>query len=275
VDNLPPKRPQKWPSKYAFRWGILTAVILALAVYFGPQTITYYRLRPMLFRPNDAPPRGWSSVPHPLADTATTIADGTTLSYYGYTFEVPWKEIERERNEGNTIEVLFKTGQEIKFNNPGYFNSNPITSFSVQEDQNSFRRAFGTGVHQSKYEQFEAVISVTPSSLSPLRSHTDFARIQTLLEIKGTWFEHSAAPSDIFSFETKDYRGFETSGLPHGWQNVVLHLFDRRDQHWFTILIAGNDRAGVKLKQAEVNRVLGSFREAPSSQPNPPPTTAR
>jgi len=152
---------------------------------------------------------------------------------------------------------------------------NPITSFSGQVDQSSFRQAFGTGVHQSKYEQFEAVISVTPSNLSPLRSHTDFARIRTLLEIKGLWFEHSAAPSDIFSFETKDYRGFENSGLPHGWQNVVLHLFDRRDQHWFTILIAGDDRAGVKLKQVEVNRVIGSFREAPSSQPNPAPTTAQ
>jgi hypothetical protein len=114
VDNLPRKRPQKWPSKYAFGGGILAAVILALAVYFVPQTITYYRLRPMLFRLNDAPPRGWSSVSHPLADTATTTADGTTLSYYGYTFEVPWKEIERERNEGNTFEVLFKTGQVIK-----------------------------------------------------------------------------------------------------------------------------------------------------------------
>jgi hypothetical protein len=275
VDNLPRKRQQKWPSKYTIGGGILAAVVLALAVYFVPQTITYYKLRPMLFRLNDAPPRGWSSVPHPLADTAATIADGTTLSYDGYTFEVPWKEIDRERNEGSTIEVRFKTGQVIKFNNPDYFNSDPITSFSGQVDQSSFRQAFGSGVHLSKYEQFEAVISVTPSNLSPLCSHTNFARIRTLLEIKGLWFEHSAAPSDILSFETKDYRGFENSGLPHGWQNVVLHLFDRRDQHWFTILIAGDDRAGVKLKQAEVNRVIGSFHEAPSSQSNPSRTTAR
>ena len=44
--------------------------------------------------------------------------------------------------------------------------------------------------------------------------------------------------TDIFSFETGDYRGFEESGLSHDWQNVVLHLFDRGDRHWFTILIA-------------------------------------
>jgi hypothetical protein len=227
----------------------------------------------MLFRLNDAPPRGWSSVPRPLTDTATSIADGTTLSYYGYTFEVPWKDIDKERNQGSTVEVLFRTGQVVKFNNPAYFDWNPINSFSGQVDQNSFRQAFDAGVHQSKYEQFEAVMSATPSKLSPLRSHTDFARTRILLEIKGLWFEHSAAASDIFSFETKDYRGFENSGLPHGWQNVVLHLFDKRDQHWLIILIAGDDRSGVKLKQAEVNRVIDSFREAPSSQPNPSPTT--
>jgi hypothetical protein len=229
----------------------------------------------MLFRLNDAPPRGWSSVPRPLADTATSIADGTILSYYGYTFEVPWKEIDKEQNEGSTVKVRFKSGQVIRFNNPRYFDSNPINSFSSQVDQSSFRKAFGMGVRQSKYEQFKAVISVAPSQMSPLRCHTDFARIRTLLEIKGLWFEHTAAASDIFSFETKDYRGFETSGLPHGWQNVVLHLFDRRDQYWFTILIGGDDRSNVRLKQAEVNRVIGSFREAPSSQPNPSPTMAR
>lgn len=220
----------------------------------------------MLFRLNDAPPRGWSSVPRPLTDTATSIAEGTTLSYYGYTFEVPWKEIDKERNEGSTVEVRFKTGQVIKFNNPVYFDSDPISSFSSHLDQSTFRQAFSTGLHQSKYQQFEAVISATPSQLSPLLSHTDFARIRTLLEIKGLWFEHSAAASDIFSFETTDYRGFENSGLPHGWQNVVLHIFDKRDQHWFTILIACDDRSGVKLKQAEVNRVIGSFREAAKSE---------
>jgi hypothetical protein len=59
--------------------------------------------------------------PTPLADTATTTADGSTLSYYGCTFEVPWKEIETERNEGSTVEVLFKTGQVIEFNDPSYF----------------------------------------------------------------------------------------------------------------------------------------------------------
>jgi hypothetical protein len=271
VDTPEPKQPQKWPRHYPLGWGTLGAVILALGVYFVPQTITYFRLRPMLFRPPDTPPRGWSSIPKPLANTAMSTAEGTTLSYYGYRFEVPWKEIDEQRNNRSTVEVLFKTGQVVRFNNPEDFDWNPINSFSGKVDQDSFREAFGMGVHQSKYEQFEAVISATPSELSPVRSHRDFARIRTLLEIKGLWFEHSTAASDIYSFETKDYRGFEDSGLSHNWQNVVLHLFDRKDRHWFTIAIVGDAGSGVRLTQAEVNRVIQSFGEAPSSKPNPPP----
>lgn len=270
MDNLAPKQPQKSLRRYASGWSILAIVILALGVYFIPQTITYYKLRPMLFCPPDAPPRGWSSVPRPLSDTATSIAEGITLSYYGYSFDVPWEEIDKQWNEGRTVKVLFKTGQVVIFNNPEYFDWNPINSFSGQVDQDSFKQAFGTGIHQSKYEQFEAVISATPSQLSPFRSHKEFARIRTLIEIKGLWFEHSTAAPDIFSFETGDYRGFEESGLSHDWQNVVLHLFDRGDRHWFTILIAGDARSGVRLTQDEINRVIRSFRKTPS-QPNPMP----
>jgi hypothetical protein len=43
-------------------------------------------------------------------------------------------------------------------------------------------------------------------------SHTEFARIRILLEIKGLWFEQNTAAPGIFSFETNDYRGFEFKG---------------------------------------------------------------
>jgi hypothetical protein len=104
-----------------------------LGVYFIPQTIAYYKLRPMLFRPPDAPPRGWNSVPRPLSDTASSMAEGITVSYYGYSFDVPWKEIDKQWtqwNKGRTVKVLFKTGQVVKFNNPEYFDESPINSFS-------------------------------------------------------------------------------------------------------------------------------------------------
>jgi hypothetical protein len=89
-----------------------------MGAYFVPQTITYYQLRPMLLRPIDDPPRGWSSLPQPITDTTASTADGTTISYYGLEFEVPWQGIEKQRNERCTCETIFKSGQVVRLINP-------------------------------------------------------------------------------------------------------------------------------------------------------------
>jgi hypothetical protein len=197
------------------------------------------------------------------------MAEGTTLSYYGYSFDVPWRAIDKERNQGRAVELVLKTGQTIRFYNPEYSDRNPIDSVASHVDQNDFRLGFGPEVRESKYDQFKAVISATPSQLSPFCSHREFARTLVLLEIKGLWFEHSKAAKDIFSFETVDYRGFENSGLSDDWQNVTVDLFDKADRHWFAITIEGGAHSGVRLTQPEINRVIQSFRVAPSSPTNP------
>lgn len=270
MDAFVPK-PPKWLRTSVLGWSILAAVILALGVYFGPQTVRYWTIRKMLPRSPDAPPRGLSSVPQPLVDTTASMAEGTTLSYYGYSFDVPWRAIESERNEGRAVALIFKDGQTIRFYNPEYSDRNPIDPVASEIEQGEFREAFGTGIRESKYEQFKAVISATPSQLSPLRSRREFARTLVLLQIKGLWFEHNPAAPDIFSVGTKNYRGFENSGLARDSQNVVLHLFDRTDQHWFIIAILGNPHSGVRLTQGEINRVVSSFGETPRSEPNPSP----
>lgn len=246
---------------YAF-WCTFALIVLAVGVYFGPQTIAYWELRSVVSpRSSDIPPRGWSSVPRPLTDTTVSPAEGTVLSYYGYKFEVPWPDRDKERNEGRWVEVTFKSGQTIRFTNPAFFQDNPISGHFV--DSYYFKEAFGPGIRESKYEQFKAVISTVPSQWSPLLSHREFARVRILLEIKGLWFEHNAAVPDIFSFETKSYRGFEFSGLSHDWQDVDLNLFDPTD-HSFHVSILGYAGSGVRLTQSEINRIIQSFGPAAS-----------
>jgi len=200
-------------------------------------------------RPLDAPPRGWSSVPRPLADTTVSTAKGSTLSYYGYVFEVPWNKIEHEWDDGWTVRIRFGTGQTIILNNPEYFPSNPI----------------GPDIPESKYEQCKAIVSTIPSQWSPFRSHREFARVRRLLEIKGAWFEHNTAAPDIFSFSTNYYRGFEFSGLSHDWQHVTVNFFDTKDR-WLQINILGDAGNHVRLTQSEINRLIQSFRSLPSAQ---------
>lgn len=68
----------------------LAILIAIVAGYFGPQSVTYARLRPILRRSNDFPPRGWSSAPSALKESEVSSAAGRVILRPGYQFEVPW-----------------------------------------------------------------------------------------------------------------------------------------------------------------------------------------
>jgi hypothetical protein len=238
-------------------------VLLVSAIYFGPQTITYFRFRSAMLRPADYPPRGWSSVPGPLRDTTASTAEGSTISFGDHQFDAPWKESQQEQ-QGTRIH--FETGQIIEFSDFDSTNVDPIDPQILHSNRADFANAFGTGIFPSKYDQYQAILSVKPSDWSPLRSRREFARFQFLLEIKGLWFEHNVTAPEIFSFETNNYRGFELSGLSHDWQNVIVNWFDAAD-HRFQINVRGNARSDVRITQPEVNRIIQSFR---LTQPPPP-----
>lgn len=146
------------------------------------------------------------------------------LSNFGCRIEVPWKKIDRERNEGRWADVRFKSGHTVKFFNPAFFDRDPINR-SLLHSEVEFDHAFESGVQESKYEQFKDIVSVMPSDLSPFHSRREFARMEVLLDIKGLWFAHNVAVPEILSFETKGYRGFEISGLAQDWQHVSLTFF--------------------------------------------------
>lgn len=240
-------------------------VFLPAGIYFGPQVITYYKLRPFLLL-RDEIPRGWSSVPQPLTDNAVANERGTKLSYFGYDIEVPWVDIDRETNEGRWAKVRFKTGQTVRFFNPAYSNVNLIDRHYAS-DAKDFDLAFGSEIRESKYDQLRDILSVSPKDVSPFRSHRQFARIRILLDTKGTWFEHNKTAPQILSFDTAQYRGFEISGLGNGWQNVKLHFFSKANNRSYFVGVEVERNSNVKLSQSEINCVIQSF-TVPGSPPS-------
>lgn len=216
--------------------GLGSAMIFAVAclAYFGSQTLAYLKMRRV------TSPAWWLETPRPLTDTTALMVPGTTLSYFGCRLQVPWVGIEKEVNGEQWVRVFFKTGQDILFANPNFSQNDPLA---------------GDGHVGSKYEHLKAILSVTPSRLSPFRSHRNFARDQLYWERKGLLLEHSGA-TEIFSFETGAYRGFEVSGIPYNGQASII-LFDAADQ-LLTIRVSGRrDPSGrLQLTQAEVNRII-------------------
>jgi len=236
-------------------------------VCFGPQTIFYGRYRPLVRHPELYSYRGLNNATRPLTELTGSTARATPISYFGCDFEAPYKEIVRRQQSPDRVEIRFKSGQTVTVFDPeSPYLKSPLGVDCTTRNPTDDGVGLGQDICQSNYKQFEAVISATPSQLSPFQSRREFTRILTLVNRKGLWFEHNVAAPDIFYFSTEKIRGFETSGLSHRWQDVGLTLFDGLDRMWL-IKIKGDGPSGVILTQAEINGIIGTFEiEAQQSQ---------
>jgi hypothetical protein len=214
----------------------LLFILLICAFYFGQQTRIYFNIRSI------SGPPWWYKAPQPLADTTVSKTPGTTLSYFGYKFEVPWVGIEKEINDGRWSTVLFELGHELRFSNPEHH------TFLAPDSS------------VSNYESLKTILSMTPSGLSPLRSHRNFARNFGYWERKGVLLEHSGA-TEIFQIQTGQYRGFEISGIPYNGRVTIL-LFDAADRE-FQLELSEKPGPHTNLAQSEINRVIQSLVPAP------------
>ncbi len=213
-------------------------IVVPYAAYFGPQILTYRQIR------RGAWQEWWPETPRPLSDTSVSTAPSTTLSYYGYKFEAPWVGIKKEENDPRWSRVFFNTGQDISLWNPDY----------SQRDQS--------------YQYLRTILSMTPSQLSPFRSHTNFARSWAYLESKGLLLEHNRA-TGIFNIQNEAHKGFEISEIStKGLAQIIL--FDTADRELILQVSGIRDTPDTrrKLSQAEVNRVIQSFTPDPSKLPS-------
>jgi hypothetical protein len=238
-------------------WIVSSVVLFALlvlgAVHYGPQFILYYKVRRAL--PGADSYAHLSTIPRPLVESGQSSASGASLSYFGCRFEVPWQEIVLERNEGRWAEVRFKTGQTVKVFNPNEFYVHGFISDYVGSSS-IWEMALKEGFPAPKYDQFKAVLSSSPSQLSPFQSRPKFARTMVLISQKGVYFEHTPFKPEIFSFERTNLRGFEVSGISQKTEEATLTFFDPTDR-MFTVRIRG-DR-NTNLNQSEIDRVIYSF----------------
>lgn len=224
--------------------------VLGCGLYFGGQIKFCYEVRRIT-----GPPALWAS-PRPLDGTAVSTAPGTMLSYFGYKFEAPWVGIEKETNEGRWVKVLFSSGQQVFFANPDYWQDDFLL-LSAKWEPEAFRQGFGPHPTGSRYEHLKAALSMTPSRLSPFRSHRRFAQDRVYFATKGLWLGDNWAPIEIFAIQRPGYKGFETSGISHDG-GIAITLFDIDDRE-FHLTVSRANTSGARLTQRDINRVLQSF----------------
>ena len=203
----------------------------------------------------------------PLSDYSVSDAPGPALSYLGYSFEVPWdtsfqaKGSQTGSSKGGIVQLKFDSGQSLLLIAPA--NQNGFFTEIVQDQSmhvESLRPVLGDLVNRSAYDQYSALLNMSPSTIRAFGPRPEAIRGEILLSIKGIALPASLE-TGAFSFQLPDKRGFQI-GDPRKSRRIDLKVFDMNGHN--LEIICGTARDTIKLTQPELNRILKTLHPVPS-----------
>lgn len=207
--------------------------------------------------------------PQALADYSVSDAPGTTLSYFGYEFEVPWNtRYTQKAGKGGVALIKFESGQDVIFIVPA--NQDGLLAEIVQDRSSNLKGlqpVFGDLINRSAYDQYAVLLNTTPRRIRAFGPRVEAARGVALLTIKAIAFG-PGLESGVFAFELPDKRGFQI-GDPRKSKRVDLEVFGMGGHHVEISCAASKD--SNKLSQAEINRILTSFHSVAAESSGAPP----
>lgn len=243
------------------RVALLLASLMPLGALLGPPLAIFLTVR---WEAKKIP--AVNVVPQPLTDYSVSDAPGTTLSYFGYSLEVPWnssfKTKTGPKNSGTSgiVQVKFASGQDLLIIVPE--DQSGLLS-EITHDKSSgmenVEPVFGYLIKSSAYDQYSALLNTTPSTVRAFGPRAEALRDQVLLEIKGIAFPASLE-TGAYSFQFPNKRGFQV-GDPRRSRSVNLEVLDL-EGHYVEIICAAR-QDGIRLTQPELNRILKSLHTVP------------
>jgi len=233
------------------RVGILIAFLILLFNLLGPPIGIFVTAR-MEARKVPA----LKVAPLKLADYSVSNSSGTTLSYFGYEFDVPWNANFKQRVGKNLAEVQFESGQYVVFIVPE--NQSGLLTEIVEDHSlrmGDLRLVFGDLMKRSAYDQYGVLLNTTPESIQGFGPRAEAVRGVTLLTIKAIAFG-PGLESGAFSFDLPGKRGFQI-GDPQKSKRVDLEVFDTAGHH--IEISCGSTNSSIPFSQPELNRILTSL----------------
>jgi hypothetical protein len=201
---------------------------------------------------------GVKVTPQRLPDYTTPDVPGTTLSYFGYSFEVPWNSSFKQKAFGKSglVQLEFASGQSVTFIVPA--NQGGLLTEIVRDKSlhmENMGLIFGDLMKRSPYDQYAALLNTTPLSIRAFGPRAEAVRGTTLLTIKAITVG-PGLETGVFAFEFPDKRGFQI-GDPLKSRRMDLEIFDVEGHH--VEVICATTKDSVRLSQRELNRILKSF----------------
>lgn len=198
--------------------------------------------------------------PRPLADYSVSDTPGTSISYFGYEFEVPWKASFEKKggfNKNGIVQFNFESGQAVVLIVPENYGG-LLTEIADDQSLNmkNLRLVFGGLMDRSPYDQYSTLLNTTPQSIRAWGPRAEAVRGVTLLTIKAIAIPSPGLDAGAFSFELHDKRGFQI-GDPQKTGTEVLEVFGAG--HYYVEIICATSKDSAKLSQPELNRILTSL----------------
>ncbi len=232
--------------------GLIVALGVLFAVFFGVQTLAVIFVK----RTAGKGPEMYV-VPQELEIASPADVPGKRFSYFGYEFELPWTDVEEEIRE-SSVRIDSDSGKIVLFfdpvQQPDILNE---TILAHPDSQDEVVALLGEG----RYGLYRDMLNSTPDQLSVFMSRQESIRVSVLLMMKALLAGSLSAPG-LHSFEHGELRGFQL-GDPQAPDTVIVHVFDKADQHLEFDFFAQDP--GAKLTQDDINRLIHTLKRAQES----------
>jgi hypothetical protein len=231
----------------------LVVLVLGYVAIFARSTAAVYRAKTEALK-NPA----LSLAPVPLPDTSVSQIKGKTEAFFGFQFEIPWKD-GQVKNGNSAVMIISPSRREaMTFFNP----AGEHGLVAMMKDTPGLRpeliySLYGIKSAQSDYELARAAFYSSPLGLSLIMPSTRQVYAANLLWMKEAYL--GVQSGEIYSFEIGPLRGFQHEDPAR--TRVVVDAFDAQD-HKFTFIFRGMPGSDSGFKQSDVNRVLQTFKPA-------------
>jgi hypothetical protein len=255
--------PCQWTEHVTKRKRLLIGLGIVVIVggiylrFFGVQTGCALMVRYWYRKMPDA-----AKIPLPLPDPSISNVPHKKISYLGYELEVPWDDIDEQKDKtaGSIHLTYFRSG------NVFWFSTFPPKDFvntvmkTAKLDPRGFQQLIGEDAFESDYAFHQRMLQITPSAITPFVSRRQAVAGEMLLLIKA--ISMPKAGSGIFTIQAPGFEGFQFENPQTRPFRVTDELFSD-DGGIDLIFIQKTDGSAPTISQPEINRVIRSIRKLP------------
>jgi hypothetical protein len=202
--------------------------------------------------------------PSALEDLSVSQAPGTTLSYFGYEFEVPWTDLDKEKTQvigGNKAIIAFRSGSVLSVwsGQPHEFMNYVLEEMKI--DRVDFQKLYGDEALQSDYNFKRLILEMTPDKVTLLSGSRPPMSQSALLMLKAI-----CVPGDpnsgIFAIQGKQFKGFQYGRPQIPPKGLSVELFPANGH--LDLIFGGKTNGLSIISQADVNRIVQTIHTLPT-----------